>query len=286
MSEEWFTFKLAPDGDVEDGCHPEEAEALEVFLRQKTTATEAANAITLPIVSADNPREDLVRLWAFIMDALVELPSEHIQSLVELIKAIESLPEPNFAAIEDSNLPSETLWKGLPGFGHLWSDSYQSGGWRKTARGTDSPQRDTLRNEHIRKAEIEARLYNAGLAGIPIDWGYEAVSDALENRTALLDFEVPVATEWLVLCSHRFQQGAEKGEDSWALKKRRTKSSGALSQDDQEAHTEIQWSQVMSVERWSLWDKRLQELEAESGIVQDAARRAREAMRETNYGSS
>jgi hypothetical protein len=275
MSAEWFSSKLAPDGDVEDGCHPEEAHALEAYLHQTTTATEAAQAITRPIASADNPREDLVRLWALIMDALVELPSEHTQPLIELIQAIESLPEPDFTALEDSKRPSETLWKRLPGFANLWSDSYQSGSWKKNVKDTDGQDRDTLRNEHVRKAEIEARLYNADLAGIPIDWGYEAVADALESRTALLDFEVLAAAEWLVLCGHTFRKGAEKSERSWALKPR----SASSWQDSTKASSD----QVMSVERWSLWYQRLREIETESEMIQAAAKRAQAAMRRADH---
>jgi hypothetical protein len=276
MSAEWFSSKLAPDGDVEDGCHPEEAQALKAYLHHITTATEAAQAITHPIASADNPREDLVRLWAFIMDALVELPSEHTQPLIELIQAIESLPEPDFTALEGSKRPSETLWKRLPGFANFWSDSYQSGSWKKKVKDTDGQQRGTLRNEHVRKAEIEARLFNADLAGIPIDWGYEAVADALESRTALLDFEALAATEWLVLCGHTFRQGAERSERSWALKPRSTSSC----QDPTEAPSD----QVMSVERWSMWNQRLQELETESEMIQAAAKRARAATRKAEHG--
>ncbi len=33
MSDAWFSNKLAPDGDVEDACHPDEAEALKKCLR-------------------------------------------------------------------------------------------------------------------------------------------------------------------------------------------------------------------------------------------------------------
>ncbi|KAI8941182.1 hypothetical protein NX059_002419 [Plenodomus lindquistii] len=205
MSAEWFSYKLAPGDDVEDGCHPEEAQAMETYLHQKTTATEAAQAITRPIASADNPREDLVRPWTFIMDALVEIPSEHTQPLIELIQAIESLPEPDFTALEVSKRPSETLWKGLPGFANLWADSYQSGSWKKNLKDTDGQERDRLRNGHVRKADIEARLCNADLAGIPIDWGYETVANALESRIALLDFEVLAVTEWLILCGHTFR---------------------------------------------------------------------------------
>lgn len=273
MSDNWVSYKLAPDGDVEDGCHPDEAQALKDYLRQKTTTAEAAQAITRPVITADNPREDLVRLWAFLMDALLELPREHTEPLMALLQAIEDLPKPEFTAPE-SNQPSDKLWKGLPGFGHLWSDSYQSGNWRKTARAIEGPERDAIRGKHVRKAEIEARLVTVGLAGIPIDWGYEVVADALESRNAILDLEIPTATEWLVLCSKRFRHDAENNEKSWALKPHITNSANAPSRDLWRAPTD----EVMNLERWSMWKERLRELQVEPGVVKDAAERALDAM--------
>lgn len=282
MSDSWFSFKLAPDGAVEDGCHPEEAQAMKCYLRQETTATEAARATTHPIVTADNPGEDLARLWGFLMDSLLELPAEHAESLLELLKAIEKLPEPDFTAIDGSKRPYEKLWRGLPGFGHLWSDSYQSGSWRRTAAATSGPARGALRDTHIRKAEIEARLVTAGLGGIPIDWGYEVVADALESGNALLDFEIPAAARWLVICGQRFRQGAENGEKSWALKPHVTKSSMTPSRDLWEAPSD----QVLSLGRWSSWEGRLRELQGTQGVVQDAATTALGAMREAVYAPS
>ena len=79
-----------------------------------------------------------------------------------------------------------------------------------------------------------------------------------------------------MLCGHRFRQGAEKSGESWALKPHSTSSC--------RDPTKAPEDRVMSVERWSLWEKRLQELEMEEGIIQAAAKRARAAMREANLG--
>lgn len=283
MSDEWFSSKLAPDGDVEDGCHPEEAQAMKYYLRRQTTAAEAARAIAHPIVTADNPGDDLCRLWGFLMDSLLELPAEHTDSLLELLKAIENLPEPDLTAIGESKRPREKLWRGLPDFGNLWSDSYQSGSWRRTAAGTNGPARGALRERHVRKAETEARLVTAGLGGIPIDWGYEVVADALESSNALLDFEVPAATRWLVICGQQFRQGAENGEESWALRPHVTMSSMTPSRDLWEASSD----QVMSLGRWSWWERRLRELQqGKDGVVQDAATTALDAMRKGVHAPS
>jgi hypothetical protein len=256
MSDEWFSSKLAPNGDIEDGCHPEEAEALKGYLRGKKSAGEAARAMTRPVETADDPNDDLPHFYVLLLDALVELPSEHIEPLLELIQAIEDLPEPDFAAVEGSKRPDENLWRGLPHFANHWYDvGYRSGGWKMDAEATSGPERDALRIEHVRRAEIEARLVVAGLAGFPIDWGYEVVVDALEGDEVLLDFEVLAAAEWFIVCGRRFLHGAERGEKSYALK-----------------------DEGMSSEQWSLWEQQLRNLQATSGVVGLAATRALEAM--------
>ncbi|KAH8727794.1 hypothetical protein GQ44DRAFT_702992 [Phaeosphaeriaceae sp. PMI808] len=267
MSDEWFAYRLAPDGDIEDGCHPEEAQAMKDYVHQKTTAIEAAHAITHPTRLSDNPADDLARLWGFLMDALIELPSDHVGRLIELMQAIENLPEPDFSAIDDMNQPGEKLWKGLSGFGHMWSDTYQSGNWRDIAKVAEGSERDSLRDKHVRMAEVEARLVTADIGGIPIDWGYEVVADALESDDALRDFEVPAAAQWFIICGQRFRQGAEDNDNSWALKPRNVKSGDATPSDG-----------TMSLERWSTWEKRLKELQKEPGVVQDAATKALSAM--------
>ncbi|KAK1982472.1 hypothetical protein LZ30DRAFT_749311 [Colletotrichum cereale] len=258
MSNDWFSSKLAPDGDVEDGCHPQEAQAIKGYLHQKTTAAEAARAITHP---------------GFLLDSLLELPAEHIESLLELLKAIKNLTEPDFTAVEESKRTSEKLWRGLPGLGNLW---------RKAAATADGPERDALRDTHIRKAEIKARLVTASVGGIPIDWGYEVVADALESSNALLDFEVPAASRWLVVCGRRFRQGAEDGKKSWALKSHVTASSSIPSRDLWKASSD----QTLSLDRWSSWEGRLRELQGGQGVVQDAATTALGAIEKVVHATS
>ena len=57
-------------------------------------------------------------------------------------------------------------------------------------------KRQELRAARIRKANIEARLAAENVGSIPLDWGYDAIADALELDNAVLDFEVPAAREW------------------------------------------------------------------------------------------
>lgn len=267
MSDYWFSYKLAPDGGTEDGCHPDEAQALKDYLVHEANAAEAAHAITHAIAVAANPGEDLVRLWALLMDALMELPKQHIIPLVELLKAIENLPEPVFTA-KESNWPHEKLWKGLPGFGHLWSDMHRSKEWRSIIGAPDahcSIFRD-LRDGKLRQAEVEARLVDAGLAKIPVDWGYETVADALESSNVIPEIEVLEAAEWLVLCCERFRQGARNGEKSWGLRQQPPPKSIDTPLRDL---WKERGDEVMSPERWDFWRERLRALQAEAGVVKN-----------------
>lgn len=207
--------------------------------------------------------------------------------IIRTAQAIENLPEPDFTVVDKRKRPyeEEKLWRGLQGFGHLWSDSYQAGSWRETAAATISPERDALRDTHVRKAEVEAHLAMAGIGRIPIDWGYDVVADALESSNALLDFEVPAAAKWLVICGQLFRQGAENSEKSWALEPHITNSSLVPSRNLWKASSgQIE---VMSLDRWSCWEGRLRELqEGMQGVVQDAATTALDVMRKAVHAPS
>ncbi|KAF2635732.1 hypothetical protein P280DRAFT_473643 [Massarina eburnea CBS 473.64] len=184
------------------------------YLRHNTTVTEAARAIAQPIITSKDPKDDLPRLWSFLEYALVELPSEYVEPLVALLHAIESLPTPDFSAINECIRPY--LWSGLRGVGHIWFDSYRAGCWRDEARATEGPERDALRTKHVRRAEVEAHLIYLW----SIHQGYEAIADALECSDTLLDFEVPAAAQWFVICGQKLKQIAERGDLSWALESR------------------------------------------------------------------
>ena len=257
MSDPWFSSKLAPNGSNHDGYHPASVTALEAYIHHDTPTLLAARAITHPVTNSQHPKDDLSELYVLLYDALVELPSEYTSPLLELVRIIETLPEPDFSDIPEDKQPGDELWKGLPHFANLWYDvSYRSGSWKMDAEKTSGAKRDELRAQHVRMAHIEARLAIAGLAGIPIDWGYEVVVDALEGEDVLLDFEVSAAVEWLEVCGDRFWTGVEIGEESYALDGR-----------------------GMSVEVWGNWEVRLKELEADEGVVGEAARKGIESMR-------
>ncbi|KAL8635185.1 MAG: hypothetical protein Q9228_007299, partial [Teloschistes exilis] len=214
MSDAWFKEQIAPDGVEEDGCHPDEAKVLQSYLNNKTTAQEAAHSITQPILSSDDPNDNVHRLWDLLQTALLELSPAHIPPLITLLKAIQDLPDPATATNKDDSEAVSFTWKGLPGFGHLWADIYKQDAWRTTLSTTTtlcpSPSttideekqlqnRQDLRTLHVRKANIEARLAVTNIGSIPLDWGYDTLADALERRTTavVMDFEIPAARQWI-----------------------------------------------------------------------------------------
>jgi hypothetical protein len=282
MSDAWFIEKIAPDGVPEDGCHPDEASALKAFLNKQTSAPEAAHAITRAIEASAKPSDNLYRLWGLLIDALVELPDTQTPALVSLLDAIQRLPEPadsagrRRGAITDDDTPADAddddddgfLWRVLPNFGHMWADEHKRDDWRDTlaagAANTDAAERARLRQLHVKKAAVEARLAVADVGGIPLHWGYDCIADALERRDAVPDFETPAAAQWLAIAGQRLRAGAARGEKSWALERKRDFGKEAA---------------AMSAERWAFWETRLQVLHQQAEATLEAAAAAASEMK-------
>lgn len=272
MSDAWFAEKLAPEGVADDGCHPQEAQALQGYMHRKTSAQEAARAITRPVESAADPGAHLARLWGFLIDALVELPETQTAGLVQLLDAVQSLPEPDLTGRRTVNTPPDGfLWRDLPGFGHQWADEHKRDDWRGLLAESDPAQRSTLRALHVKKARIEAQFVIAAIGAFPLDWGYDCICDALERKDPVSDFEVPAAAAWLALAGDRIRAGAVGGQKSWALERRRDLWSG---------------DNAMSLERWSFWESRLEALLDKAEATQDAARAAIRDMQASATASS
>ncbi|KAL9037223.1 MAG: hypothetical protein Q9180_003842, partial [Flavoplaca navasiana] len=145
---------------VDNMDHPtDEAKALENYYDQKTEPTAAAKAITRPIASSDNPGAHLHRLWNLLIDALMQFPESQVPALIQLLAAIQNLPNPDLIDKTTPETPVDGfLWRGLPGFGHMWADEHKRDDWRRTLAAENSESRAKMRSAHVRKADIEARL--------------------------------------------------------------------------------------------------------------------------------
>ncbi|KAL9576256.1 MAG: hypothetical protein Q9212_007252 [Teloschistes hypoglaucus] len=272
MSDAWFKEQIAPDRVEEDGCHSDEARVVRSYLNNKATAQEAAHSITQPILSSDDPNDNVNRLWDLLQTALLELSTAHIPPL-----AIQDLPDPDFTArltaTTNAAKAVSFTWKGLPGFGHLWADIYKQDAWRTSLSTTLSScptfdeklrKRQELRTAHVKIANIEAHLAIANVGSIPLDWGYDAIADALERHTTVKDFEIPTAKQWIEVAGVALYAGVKEGRESWALSSRRD-----MGKEEEK----------MSLARWEFWEARMRECEEEGEVVRDAGKAALREMR-------
>jgi hypothetical protein len=261
-SEDWFNTQLPSDDRPPGDCYAEGLEPLKAYLRGETTASDAAKAFILPFEATDShdQADVLPNIFGLLEDALMQLPSEHTDHLLELLVAIEDLPGYHMIDYQrvcplQNTVP---LWKGLGSFGNMWSDGSQATGvlgWEINDI-PEGPMRDGLRKEHVKRAWIEAKMVMKGVGEIPMGWGYETIVNALERERAVLDCEVPAAAEWFVICHKLMLEDVEKGEKPYALKGQT-----------------ISWERILS------WQKRLETLQAQFGIVEQAATKALATLR-------
>ena len=264
MSDEWFSEKRAPDGKTEDGCHPDEAQALKAYLQGSLTPSEAAYDITRPIASAKDKDSDLPRLWCLLIDALIELPESNIPALFRLLEAIQRLPETELEDQPSYTHGSKTLWRNLHGFGHEWSDELKQDNWRKIIKASTPEEREELGAAYIKQASIEAWMVGWGIGAFPLDWGYRCIADALECSDAVFDCEIMAAREWLVVVGDQIRYGAVFEADGPAFRRKRDL-----------------WKREerMNLERWEFWRRRVRELTNKHGDGE--VRRAAKMLEET-----
>ncbi|KJZ69559.1 hypothetical protein HIM_11052 [Hirsutella minnesotensis 3608] len=259
LNDDWFTRHTCPmDGEDETGALAHQASALQRYLAGEMSPAAAAASMAEPAPDfPGSPADARDRVLGIVEDALLQLPQRHTAALVLLLKELDGLP-----GEDESGAP---LWKGLKSFGNSWSDSWKQSHWRK-ALATSSPDtRVRRRQAHLHRALAEASCAVATAADppggaesglLPLSWGYECVSDALECRQGVVwDFEIPAAATWLRVAGARMLEGAKKGEKSWALERE-----GSL------------WPPgPMSVERWEYWKTRLQDIESMGHDISEAA---------------
>ncbi|KAK8032740.1 hypothetical protein PG990_002474 [Apiospora arundinis] len=254
MFDAWFANAIAPDGDTTDGCHPDEARALQSYLENQTTVAQAAETITKPVAASQDPDDNVHRLYGLLLDALLELPASTTAPLLDLLRAIEDLPASGPCPGPHERLVTAhgLCWRGLSNFGHFWSDGATVPWYWSESAGRSLPasgNQDMLVTQSVRRTEVEAWMALRGLAGIPLGWGYECVTDALERSQAALDTEVPMACAWLLVAGDQFRKGAQEGESSWALNR---KGDLWMREENQKP--------IMTMERWDFWIRRLKEI--------------------------
>ncbi|CAG7916503.1 unnamed protein product [Penicillium olsonii] len=256
----WFDQHTAPiDGEEETGAHPHQAAALKAYLEGNENPSKTAIALSKPHAS-EKEVDTRDRVLGIIQDALFELPESNTPALVDLLKELSQLSD------EEDGDP---VWRNLTSFGHSWSDMWKQSHWRAALATRDPNTRSKRREAHVHLAFVEASCAmttpgpNAEDGLLPLSWGYECISEALECQDAVWDFEVPAAAVWIKVAGERLREGARREEKSWALERE-----GRL------------WTAgPMSMDRWNFWLKRLEQLEeignALSGAASESLRNAR-----------
>jgi len=182
----WINSQVAVDDQalaVGDGCHHEEAKALDGYLSDNLAVQEAAERIVSAILEEADPASELYRVWGLLSDALVEL-TDDCQKILELLAAMQSLASD--ACID---------WSQLAGFGAVWSDLnrlhlHGPDPWEKQSWTGD--RRAELCHHFKTVGRIEAEMFLRGLGGVAADWGYEVINLVCSRRAGLevLIFEV------------------------------------------------------------------------------------------------
>ena len=261
MSDEWFNSQLSPNYDPDDGANPEQVRGLREFYHKRLGLQETAAAFVQVYKGCDSFCSTSPQpLWGLLVEAFVGLPESEVSRLIELLKAIASLPNP-FGQKGEFSIEDST-WHDLKGFGDEWADAYQPD-HRDNLDTTDSAERRQLQVKYTKIANAEAQMVVEDM--LPLLWGYEDVADALECNSARLDLEIPAVAQWMAIAGHRFYADAIKGEESPVL--------GLSRRNFRRGDSK------MSVDRWVFWIERLEGMLGEDDVVACAAKAASDDMR-------
>lgn len=287
MSQAWYDKAVAPDDNPEDGCRPEEAQALRLYLDNEINVAEAARLITKPTESSEDPGADLQNLWALFQDALIELPNcQH--KIVHLISNIRNLPKFDLESHGKKRSgpvrgPSCSLWHDLPSFANDWYDGnwwYYQNEWREKPDLYSSQDKIV----HISNlARAEALFAQTDILGERVKYeGLSRLCDTLEDSNAVIKIEIHAVREWLVHAGDLILDMSQTPHEHYLL----------CSNNDikdkiakNEMHADIrhkrdlwQGSGGSSLERWNFWKRCLQELHGDADLDATTREVVREAL--------
>ncbi|KAH0334421.1 hypothetical protein KCU81_g9462, partial [Aureobasidium melanogenum] len=288
MSQSWYDNAVAPDGNPEDGCRPEEAQALRLYLDDQLDVAKAARRITEPTELSEDPGADLPNLWGFLQDALVELPNLQ-RKVVLLMSEIQDLPDldiDSHGKKRSGSLqsPSSSLWHDLPSFANQWYDFnwwYYQNEWRQKPQLYSSPEKIA---QVANVARAEALFAHTDILGEGVKYeGLARLCDTLEDSKAVMKIEIHAVREWLL---HAHDILYDMSHTSHMHNRLLSNSDIRDRIAKKEMHVSVQderdlWlgSGGTSLERWKFWRERLQNLQEDDTLDQGT----REAVAEALY---
>lgn len=200
---EWINERVAPTPEAMrngDGNHKDECKSLREYLEGRLAPSEAAIAITTPVLQDPDPPSVLYRLHGLLCEALVNL-SDDRERLIDLIASIQELPP-----------TARITWRELPGFHAMWFDSfflYSHGlsGWERLDESRKESEAG-VRKEVEASAAAEARLFVRGVANMSPVWGYKRLDMIGWERPGLGVF-ISGMYIWLVIGGKKLVQDLE-----------------------------------------------------------------------------
>lgn len=272
MSQAWYDNAIATDGDAEDGCRPEEAHALRLYLEDKIDVKKAARLITEPTESSEDPGDDLPNTWDFLQNALIELPDCQYK-VVDLLLNTRDLPNFDLDSRGKKRSgplksPLSSLWHDLPSFANLWYDGnwwYYQNEWREKPHFYTSPDKIV---QIANLARAEALFAHTDILDERVKYeGLSRLCDALEDSKAVIEIEVHAVREWLL---HARDILYEMSRNSRVHNRLLSNSDIREKIAKKEMHVSVKDERELwqgtggsSLERWSFWQQRLQELQGD-----------------------
>jgi hypothetical protein len=291
MSLAWYDQAVAPDGDSEDGCRPEEAQALRMYLDDKIEVKEAARLLTKPTESSQDPGAGLPNLWGLLQDALIELPNSQ-SKIVHLLQTMRELPNFDLDLLRKERSgplenPNSSLWQKLPSFANQWYDTnwwYYQNQWRDKPSLFESVDKV---NQIANLARSEALLAQTDILGERARYeGLSRLCDTLEDSTAILEIELYAVREWLLNAQNLLRDMSQTPRMHYLLYSNLDFTEKIAKK---EMHPAVKNKRSLwkgpggtSPERWNFWKERLQYLEGHvilDGATKKVAREALAAMR-------
>jgi hypothetical protein len=287
MSSAWYDEAIAPDGNLEDGCRPEEAQALRLYLDNKIEVQEAARLITMPIECSQDPGADLPNLWGVLQDALIELPNVQ-PKVVHLLQSMRELPTFDLGSLGKDRSgplknPSSSLGYDLPSFANQWYDTnwwYYQNQWR------DNPNlfESTIKVDQIvNLARSEALLAQTDILGERVQYeGLSRLCDTLEDSKAVLEVELYAVREWLLNAYDLLHTLSQTPRVHYLLYSNSDIKDKIAKKDMHPAVEKRRnlWSGPggTSPGRWNFWKERLQDIQGCADLDESTKKGAREAL--------
>ncbi|KAI1643564.1 uncharacterized protein F4817DRAFT_361414 [Daldinia loculata] len=205
----WFDEKVQ-----DEVATTEQTTALKAYLEDDIEAEEAGMLITADVhqetladtTSAEEINEELCKLWGFIIDVIVDWPSEHIK-IANLLDTISKLPHVDRTGRDSlevfmdgtGTVRASELWQDLPRFWNSFSDYWHSSaGWPYSR--PESSAEKAANSQWTNINSFAAIVFMGGpFADMPLlgDWGCYVIKKASRSDYEPVEVHIPSAAVWM-----------------------------------------------------------------------------------------